>query len=116
MQQQRMKEKVPLDAVGELLEVVQYALQSPDDPLVLMALRTLRSVNTKFRARLEEGQRRARAHHGGGSNDAQRTSNGTCILKLGQCAIQVLSLTQRSDAIGDEARRVIPELAPPRVH
>ncbi|CCW61352.1 unnamed protein product [Phytomonas sp. EM1] len=115
MQQQRMKEKLTVDSVAELLVVLQYALQSPDDSLAVMGLRTLRSVNTKFRARLEEAQRRARVLGGGGSNDPP-SSNSESVLKLGQCAMQVLSLTSRQDGIGDEARRIIPELAPPRAH
>eukprot|EP00796_Vickermania_ingenoplastis_P006158 gene6158-4437_t len=96
MQQQRMKEKLTLEALPFLLQVVRFTLnENVADELILLGLRTTRSMNTKFRARVEEGIRRARA--------AQTLRN---------CTSSVLVFVTRGDNVGHEARQLIQELPP----
>lgn len=114
MQQQRMKERMTMEALPDLLDVVQCSLYSSYDPLLLVALRTLRSMNTKFRARVDESQRRNRLSQSCGHNDPLGVSNaGSCAERFGACSGQVAALSKRRDAIGEEARYLIGELPSP---
>jgi katanin p80 WD40 repeat-containing subunit B1 len=63
MQQQRMKEKITVELLPDLMGIIVSALnshgQQRSEPTVVAALRVARSMNTKFRAKLEEHQRAA---------------------------------------------------------
>ncbi|KPI90739.1 putative katanin [Leptomonas seymouri] len=113
MQQQRMKEKLTIDSLVGMVDVVQIALSTDYEPLVLLGLRTLRSTVTRFRVRVEEAQRRARLSQSTGLNDPLGTAQHQCIKeKLAECTDVVLSLAQRRDAVGEEARSVAADLPP----
>ncbi|KPA86577.1 putative katanin [Leptomonas pyrrhocoris] len=111
MQQQRMKEKLSTDALAGIVELVQIALSTDYEPLVLLGLRTLRSTVTRFRVRVEEARRRARSSQSTGHNDPLGMAQHQRIMeKLAACTEGVLSLSQRRDAVGEEARSVVADL------
>lgn len=114
MQQQRMKEKMSMDVVPAMVELIEIALGVVYDPLVLLGLRLLRSVVIRFRAAADEGQRRARTSQSTGYNDPLGLNRHREISqKLGECSVVVLSLAELHNAVGDEARRLIAEMPPP---
>lgn len=109
MQSQRLKERLCIDAVSDLLELVLFVLHIPEGSvsLVLLALRTLRYLNTRFRSRLEEGLRR-----GGrvlGTTEGSLDCNASLDLLKDSAAV-VSALSARKDTAGEEARRLVLEL------
>jgi katanin p80 WD40 repeat-containing subunit B1 len=111
MQQQRMKEKLTIDSLVGMVDLVQIALSTDYEPLVLLGLRTLRSTVTRFRVRVEEARRRARSSQSTGHNDPLGMAQHQRIKeKLSECTDGVLSLAKRNDAVGEEARSVAGDL------
>lgn len=108
MQQQSMKEKLKPEAVPYLLDLARYATRDKTDPsLALLGVRTIRSTNTRFRARAEENLRRGRQ----AKNDAGEGDQMQSILtSLREAAQDVLPLVTRVDQVGIEARQLVPEL------
>lgn len=114
LQQPRMKDKLLTESVATFLDLVEIALKTDYEPLILLGLRTLRSISTKFRARMEEAQRRARASQSTGYNDPLGMSQHQHITqKLNNCCPVVFALAERCDGVGEEARAVLPEMPPP---
>ncbi|KAL7702041.1 katanin [Lotmaria passim] len=111
MQQQRMKEKLTTDSLVGMVDLVQIALSTDHEPLVLLGLRTLRSTVTRYRVRAEEARRRARSSQSNGYNDPLGMAQHERIKqKLAECTVGVLHLAQRDDAVGVEARSVASDL------
>lgn len=114
MQQQKMKEKITFEAVPFLIHLIlQIFEMSEEYALLLLSLRTLRSMNTKFRARSEEGIRRAKNAQSNGYNDPLGLKYSTSVVEaLRRCSSSLMPLVTRVDAVGTEARQLIQELPP----
>ncbi|KAK7200899.1 katanin [Novymonas esmeraldas] len=114
LQQHRMKEKMLTDTIAGVMELIEIALKTDYEPLIVLALRTLRSIAAKFRARMEEAQRRARSSQSTGYNDPLGTGQHRHITeRLLDCCPMVFALAERRDTVGEEARAVLPDLPPP---
>lgn len=111
MQHQRMKEKIPIGAVADMCDILGTALQASDPQVLHAAVRMLRSLNTKFRARVEEAQRRARnSQSNGRADDPLGAESATALCRLREAGAWVQPLAEREDAIGREARSLLSEL------
>ncbi|KAG5491374.1 hypothetical protein JIQ42_01273 [Leishmania sp. Namibia] len=114
LQQHRVKEKMLTESIASVVNLVEIALMTDYEPLILLGLRTLRSVATTFRARMEEAQRRTRASQSTGHNDPLGMSQHQHVTeRLQNCCPAVFALAERCDSVGEEARAVLPDMPPP---
>ncbi|KAG5467051.1 hypothetical protein LSCM1_01231 [Leishmania martiniquensis] len=114
LQQHRVKEKMLTESIASVVDLVEIALTTDYEPLILLGLRTLRSVATTFRARMEEAQRRTRASQSTGHNDPLGWSQHQHVMeKLRNCCPIVFALAERCDSVGEEASAVLPDMPPP---
>ncbi|XQJ31400.1 katanin, putative [Leishmania guyanensis] len=114
LQQPRMKEKMLTESIASVVDLVEIALKTDYEPLILLGLHTLRSIATKFRARVEEAQRRARASQSTGYNDPLGMNQHQHIAnKLHDCCPIVFVLAERCDNVGEEAKAVLSDMPPP---
>ncbi|KAG5492886.1 hypothetical protein JKF63_01466 [Porcisia hertigi] len=115
LQQQHMKEKMLTESIAGVVDLIVIALKTDYEPLILLGLRTLRSVTIKFRARMEEVQRRARTSLSAGHNDPLGASHHQNITeRLKVCCPIVFVLAERRDNVGVEARAILPDMLPPQ--
>ena len=116
MQNQRMKERCYIEHLPGVLELVAYVIRTQKTERALtVAIKTARSMNTKFRSKLDDGIRGAQ-YAGVGvdlnmdgrverARQAQRAFDDVFML--------VGPYATRSDSLGDEAKALITELPRP---
>lgn len=112
MQNQRMKERVSFELLPDFLELLHAATRHQQDPILLAALRIARSMNTKFRAKIDEVLRGAQ-YRAGGVDLAMEARIDNCkkIQSIFEEILNVASaLSIRKDPVGDEARTVLSEI------
>jgi katanin p80 WD40 repeat-containing subunit B1 len=111
MQNQRMKERVTFDILPEFLMLLVGALGHKQDPIALAALRAARSMNTKFRPKIDETLRGAQFATGVDLAMEARIERcrevQTHFEEILSCAT---AYSLRKDAVGDEARIVVNEV------
>ena len=110
---QRMKERLTLDHLTQLGNLLQYVFQRHAYERALMSsLRLCRSLNTKFRQRIDEGIRGA-VHLKNGVDLALEARVEKCRLAqeaLDKCGALAAQYVSRGDSVGEEARLLLAEL------
>ena len=115
MNHQRMKEKIVLDNLPQLLEIIKTCMMcTRHENAVLACLRLTRSMNTRHKQRIEEGIRAA-SHASVGvdlaleARIAKARKAHKALDEVVQCAQEYVS---RKDAVGEEARLLINDAIP----
>lgn len=112
MQNMRMKERVNVNVLPRLLEVLKFALTDEQDVAKMAALKVFRSMNNKFRAKMEEARRFAASFRAVNSQAPEAIMQQYYDLaeRFEEVALYVHGLQERRDALGEEARAVLAEL------
>jgi hypothetical protein len=107
-----MKERISFELLPDFLSVITAALRHKQDPIIMAALRISRSVNTKFRAKIDETLRGAQ-FAANGVDLAMEARVEKCREIQGHFEMVLSSaapLAIRKDPVGDEARFVLAEI------
>jgi katanin p80 WD40 repeat-containing subunit B1 len=116
MQHQRMKERCYIEHLPSILELVIHVISTQKTERALtVAMKTARSMNTKFRSKLDEALRAAQ--YGGIGVDLNLDGRVERARQAQRAFDDVFMLVgpyaTRSDALGDEAKSLISELPRP---
>ncbi|EAN76964.1 katanin, putative [Trypanosoma equiperdum] len=112
MQHLRMKERITLSNLSDLLDVVMYALAGERENQLLAALKVLKSMSSKFRPKLDEARRQAPSFRNGEKNSTSLTMEQYYELsaKFDAVASVVQKLGKRKGPVGEEVREVLNEI------
>jgi katanin p80 WD40 repeat-containing subunit B1 len=111
MQNQRMKERVTFDILPDYLALLLGALEHKQDPIQLAALRAARSMNTKFRPKIDETLRGAQYSTGVDLAMEARVERCREVQTQFEDILSVATACSlKKDAVGDEARIVLNEV------
>ena len=120
MQQQRMKEKITAELLVDLLSILSTVLQTQfkSEPTVIAALRVARSMNTKFRAKVEEHQRAAMFAANGVdlAMEARLERFRAAQKKFDEIAAFATTKVNDRGSVGEEARTLLSEMPAPVTH
>ncbi|KEG10832.1 putative katanin [Trypanosoma grayi] len=112
MQNMRMKERINVSNLPGLLNVLGYALKSEQESLLLAALKVVRSMNSRFRAKMDEARRFAASFKNVDAKTPETIMQQYYELsaRFENLAVLVYELQGRKGQVGEEACEVLDEL------
>ncbi|KAG8348264.1 WD domain [Trypanosoma vivax] len=112
MQNLRMKERINLSNLSDLLDIVMFALTGERENQLLAALKVLKSMGCKFRAKMDEGRRLASSSHCPDKSNTQFNMKQYYELsaKFDAAASLVQKLESRKGPVAEEVREVLNEI------
>ena len=116
MQNQRMKERITLELLPTLLFLVVFVLGSQKtEQSITHSIRVVRSMNSKFRAKMDEVLRGAAIRTGVDLSMEARIEKCKALMKqFDDVHVAVRPFALRKDNVGEEARTLLSELPQPR--
>ncbi|ORC91988.1 putative katanin [Trypanosoma theileri] len=114
MQNMRMKERIKINTLPDLLDILLYALKNEQESLLLNGLKVFGSMNSRFRAQMDEARRFAASFRNvdPGAQKSIMQQYHEVSLKFDDVALLVYELKDKKGAVGELAREVLNELPP----
>ncbi|RNF02327.1 putative katanin [Trypanosoma conorhini] len=112
MQHMRMKERISISTLPDLLDVLAYALKHGHEPLLVVAVKVFRSMSNKFRAKMDEARRFTASFRtvNAGAPEAMMRQYAELNTKFEEVAILVYNLQETKGPVGEEVREALQEL------
>ncbi|ESL11623.1 katanin [Trypanosoma rangeli SC58] len=112
MQNMRMKERVSITNFPDLLDLLAYALNDSEESLLVAAVKVFRSMNNKFRAKMDEARRFTASFRNvdAGGLEAMMRQYKELNTKFEEVATLVYNLHDRKGPVGEEVRGALHEL------
>ncbi|EAN88545.1 putative katanin [Trypanosoma cruzi] len=112
MQHMRMKERINISTLPDLLDLLACALNSGHESSLLAAVKVFRSMTNKFRVKMDEARRFATSLRtvDAGVPEPMMQRYDELSAKFKSVAILVYNLHERKGPVGEEVREALHEL------